>query len=387
MKECNCHRGPEVKTKTIGCPPKVIQVNNPPEPVFFHRVDIPAAMGDESVFPPENGLYKNVLLVYEVNDNAYLYNSDGIPTKLTANVEKVQRELGYEVEARTAADTVLQEEIDEIKNNPDVVDVVATKAALDTYDTSTLTDKDVIRVLSDETHDGQSTYYRWEAGTQDWAFIGVAGDYYTKAQTDDLLDAKQDTLTAGNKISLDNNTVSLVGDSITVLSAGDYNYPTNTPDGIAIWLLDDGIYTVDDSQNVKIYYSDSSSFDQRGNIILVNSTYPSGGQNSKMITSFGKAGTNSNVPGAFFKTNAETGAEIVAGTAFLTVKDVVDGLTSVSPVAPLSSNQGRILNENIGDLSTLATTDKTSAVAAINELAATPSVSTISSTDWSNLWQ
>lgn len=45
------------------------------------------------------------------------------------------------------------------------------------------------------------------------------------------------------------------------------------------------------------------------------------------------------------------------------------------------------LQREIGDLSTLQTTAKTSTVAAINELAATPAVSTISSQDWSSLWQ
>lgn len=47
----------------------------------------------------------------------------------------------------------------------------------------------------------------------------------------------------------------------------------------------------------------------------------------------------------------------------------INNLTSTATAAPLSANQGRILNNRIGDLTTLTTTAKTSAVAAINELA------------------
>ena len=89
----------------------------------------------------------------------------------------------------------LDEEVQRIKNNPDVADIVATYAALQNYPTSQLTDKDVIRVLEDETHDGASTYYRWSTSTQTFTYIGKAGSYYTKSETDTLLNGKQDTLT------------------------------------------------------------------------------------------------------------------------------------------------------------------------------------------------
>lgn len=94
--------------------------------------------------------------------------------------------------AREQGDSALQQEIDNLKNAPDVVDIVATYAALQAYDTSKLTDKDIIRVLADETHDGQSTYYRWTASSSTWAYIGAVGDYYTKSQTDALLADKLD---------------------------------------------------------------------------------------------------------------------------------------------------------------------------------------------------
>lgn len=47
---------------------------------------------------------------------------------------------------------------------------------------------------------------------------------------------------------------------------------------------------------------------------------------------------------------------------------VINGLTSTATTAPLSANQGRVLNNYIGTLSNLTTTAKTSAVVAINEV-------------------
>lgn len=70
----------------------------------------------------------------------------------------------------------IEDEVEEIKNNPDVVDIVDTYADLQAYDTQHLSDNDVIRVLQDETHDGNSTYYRFSKNAGTWTFIGeIAG--------------------------------------------------------------------------------------------------------------------------------------------------------------------------------------------------------------------
>lgn len=69
----------------------------------------------------------------------------------------------------------LDEEVQELKSNPDVVDIVSTYQDLQNYDTSTLTDKDIIRVLSDSTHGNQSSYYRYNATTEQWTYVGTGG--------------------------------------------------------------------------------------------------------------------------------------------------------------------------------------------------------------------
>lgn len=206
-----------------------------------------------------------------------------------------------EEETRYREDQILQGEIDEIKNNPDVYDIVPTYAALQAYDTSGLTDKDIIRVLSDETHGGASTYYRWSTTTETFTYIGEVGDYYTKTQIDTLLDGKQDELTAGENITIEDESGALVisatdttysnftgtdgtaagtaglvpapattdagkflkadgtwgaaggGSGIIELTSADYDYHRegDTDDGVALWRLEPGMYVA--SGPVKVY--------------------------------------------------------------------------------------------------------------------------------------
>lgn len=332
-----------------GCAtPGVIQIENAGEIITFHTVQISAAQGDEEDIPPVNGLYKNTLLVYEVNGHVYLYNSDGIPVFLnkstgafdslsgrprykgvemtsmtdipdvTASVaaeaelreaadsaeaaarenadaaldEKIDNEISdrqdaisaladdlaaeeiaraeaddtlqdnidaeeaariaaddglqgdiaaeeaarregdtdlqdaldaetsarlnseailqgnidAEIATRVNSDNSLQAQIDAISASSDVRDIVGTYAALQLYDTSTLGNNDIIKVLQDETHSGETTYYRWSTTTETFTLIGEEGPYYTKSAADQKF---QLILTAGSNISIGaDNTIS-----------------------------------------------------------------------------------------------------------------------------------------------------------------------------------
>lgn len=182
-------------------------------PLIFKKTVIPAIVGNDDVTPPENGAFCNMLVVYEATGNAYLYSSDGIPTLLsttdytrlnnlpTINGEIILGDLTLEdlgisqlveaeAEDRREADTILQTQIDAITASSDVVDIVGTYEELEEYDTSGLTDNDIIKVISDETVGGATTYYRWE--NHEWVYIGAEGPYYTKNETDALLDQKLD---------------------------------------------------------------------------------------------------------------------------------------------------------------------------------------------------
>lgn len=82
----------------------------------------------------------------------------------------------------------LDEEVQEIKNNPDVFDIVNTYADLEAYDTQHMTDKDIIRVLNDETHDGYSTYYRYNKASDTFTYIGKVDAFVFEEFTFTLLD-------------------------------------------------------------------------------------------------------------------------------------------------------------------------------------------------------
>ncbi len=97
----------------------VIEINNPETLVLFRKVVIPTTMGDETNVPASVGKYFNVLLVYEANNHAYLYSSDGIPTLLTSDVaqdieqkiDAVANDLAAETLNRQNADDGLSDEI------------------------------------------------------------------------------------------------------------------------------------------------------------------------------------------------------------------------------------------------------------------------------------
>ena len=128
----------------------------------------------------------------------------------------LQGAIDDEETARKNADNGLQGQIDAITSSSDVVDIVGTYAELLQYPTAGLGDKDVIKVLQDETHNDAMSYYRWNKSSSTWSYIGSEGPYYTKSETNTLLGDKQDTLTAGSNITISsNNTISATDTTYT----------------------------------------------------------------------------------------------------------------------------------------------------------------------------
>ncbi len=139
---------------------------------------------------------------------------------------------------RAEADSNLQTQIDAITASSDVTDIVGTYAELQAYDTTHLKDGDIIKVLSDSTHDNSASYYRWDKNDSEFDYIGSEGPYYTKAEADTEflsksdasstyltqssaastyatqssltsgLATKQNTLTTGTGISISSDTIS-----------------------------------------------------------------------------------------------------------------------------------------------------------------------------------
>lgn len=140
--------------------------------------------------------------------------------QLQTTVGSLSDDLGAETSARREADSNLQSQIDGISASSDVKDIVGTHAELQAYDTSALGNNDIIKVLQDEMHSGETTYYRWSTTTQTFTLIGEEGPYYTKAATDALLAEKQDELTAGTNITIVGDVISASGGPTVVQTPG-----------------------------------------------------------------------------------------------------------------------------------------------------------------------
>lgn len=174
---------------------------------------VPMGTSDEGQpYAPKTCDYKNTFVKYLADGRTYFYDKNGAyilvnnPSNITIDdrldpesqnpvqnrvitdvINQLEASLLDETEARTEKDADLQTQIDAITSASDVVDVVGTYEELENYDTSGLTDNDIVKVLEDETHDGETTYYRWDAENQTWNYVGAMGPYYTKSETDSLL--------------------------------------------------------------------------------------------------------------------------------------------------------------------------------------------------------
>ena len=130
----------------------------------------------------------------------------------------LQGNIDAEERARIAADQGLQTQIDAISAASDVKDIVGTYQELENYDTSKLGDNDIIKVLQDETQEDATTYYRWVAAEDEFQLIGEEGPYYTRAQTDAMLEEKQDIMQFSTMPEADasnaNKVIQYVGEDI-----------------------------------------------------------------------------------------------------------------------------------------------------------------------------
>ena len=116
-----------------------------------------------------------------------------------------QQDVTDEATARENADNGLQEQIDALIVSSDVIDVLGTYQDLLNYDIAHVKENDIIKVLQDSTHNNAMSYYKWEVINHvgSWVYVGSEGPYYTKSETNELLNSKQDVIVAANKLESD----------------------------------------------------------------------------------------------------------------------------------------------------------------------------------------
>ena len=166
-------------------------------------------------------------------------------------VVATQQNLANEVTNRENADNALQAQIDGISASSDVVDIVGTYAELQQYDTQSLKDNDIVKVLQDETQGGATTYYRWSTTTNTFTLIGQEGPYYTKAAADAQFVPQTRTVNGkalSSNITLNASDVSALGTSDIVQTTGSSTSQVMSQNAVTTQLntkLDASDYVVD----------------------------------------------------------------------------------------------------------------------------------------------
>lgn len=167
------------------------------------------------------------------------------------NISTLQNDLSDEVLNRQNADNNLQSQIDAITVSSDVVDVVGTYQDLQNYDTQHIKENDIIKVLQDSTHSNSMSYYRWvitdHVGA--WVYVGSEGPYYTKSETDVLLQGKADSDDVYTKSEVYNKTET---DNLLNGKQNTLTFDTTPTENSTNPVTSGGIYVSQAEQNTQI---------------------------------------------------------------------------------------------------------------------------------------
>ena len=131
--------------------------------------------------------------IYNIDSDTDWEPNETHPITPRDMIDYVYTEVDDEATARDNADQAIWQEIETLELSSDVTDIVGTYTDLENYDTSTLTNDDIIKVLSDSTHSNAIAYYRWVVvgNVGSWNYIGGEGPYYTQSQVDNLITSSE----------------------------------------------------------------------------------------------------------------------------------------------------------------------------------------------------
>lgn len=165
----------------------------------------------------------------------------------------------------------------------------------------------------------------------------------TQADLTTGLATKQNTLIAGENITIEGDMISASGAQSTLyeLTEADYNWPTDNPTGVALWLLPSGFYMAGKATA----YFDNSQYWPNGvryktyMVDQTNGTYATIWAYNNTITASVR-----DLAQVFsvMKTNGQRMIALAVNSIYVT-----DNLASTSIYNALSANQGKVLNDKI----------------------------------------
>ncbi len=117
-------------------------------------------------------------------------DKDYVPSKMGHRSTDIylENKINKETERATEEEANLQEQINSLSRKSfSVKDVVHTKADLTHYDTSLLLNDDIIEVLTDESRNNATSFYKYVQRTDSFVCIGTLGPYYNTSTIDDMI--------------------------------------------------------------------------------------------------------------------------------------------------------------------------------------------------------
>lgn len=277
---------------------------------------------------------------------------EGLSNTLDDKTTTLDGKIAQEASRRDLADINLQAQIDAVSAAANVKDIVGTKAELNQYDKTRLVDGDVIKVLQDESEDNATAYYRYIASSQTFDLIGVEGPFYTMAQVDTLLQAKQALIDAGFGVTFTNNTVAI--DTSTIATKQDLTAKQdNLTAGTNIDITNNVVsspdtLTANDVANVAL----SGSY----NDLSDTPTIPTIPTNTSAFTNDGSDGTSTYVEADELATVATSGAYTdLSGTPTLATVATSGEYSDLANTPTLSTVAGTGSYNDLTDKPTILT--------------------------------
>ena len=212
------------------------------------------------------------------------------------NITSLGNNLSDEVTNRQNADNNLQSQIDAITVSSDVIDVLGTYQDLQNYDTQHVKANDIIKVLQDSTHNNAIAYYRWVVVDHvgSWVYVGSEGPYYTKSETDVLLQGKADSDDVYTKSEVYNKTET---DNLLNGKQNTLTFDTTPTENSTNPVTSGGIYNSQAEQNTQIdalnnLVNQLPTVDGTGTDISLENTVD---YNMRKLNIFGNSSQNTNI--------------------------------------------------------------------------------------------
>lgn len=161
--------------------------------------------------------------------------------------------------------------------------------------------------------------------------ITISADNEISADVPELLTTTGQSTTAGMTQKAITDALEDAG-GVKVLTTADYNYPTVNPDGVALWLLDAGLY----QGQVKTYKGPNAAFGTGGTFVVMKE-----GTDTQVLKIDGEK--------LSYWKNYSSG-QIGRENETLNKSSIKENLTTASSGYPLGANQGKVLKDLIDSL-------------------------------------